>query len=83
MAWPSVPIDPIAIPVMQRTSCPSCITLMRAYPCVVMVLLLTCSAACAASGIKRSPISPPNHLPNVPLTDTALIARTDALVQWW
>jgi hypothetical protein len=48
-----------------------------------MVLLLTCSAACAAPGIKRSPISPPNHLPNVPLTDTALIARTDALVQWW
>jgi hypothetical protein len=32
---------------------------------------------------KTFPISPPNHLPNVPLTDTALIARTDALVQWW
>src|ERR1700730_11290559 len=66
--------------VAARSLPSSCFTLMRAYPCVVMVLL---SAACAAPGIKCSPISPPNHLPNVPVTDTALIAHTHAMVQGW
>jgi hypothetical protein len=40
----------------------------------VMVLLLTCWAACVAPGMKRSPISSPNHRPVALLARRRLIA---------
>jgi hypothetical protein len=66
---------------MQRASCPAFYADARSVRCDGVVVDVL-------GGLRRPrnktfPHITTKHLPNVPLTDTALIARTDALVQWW
>jgi hypothetical protein len=75
-AWPSVRIDPVAIPIIQCAPRSSCFTVMRAYPCVC------CARAFSAAAPPEQndpPTSPSNHRP-VALLPVALPYESPAFL---